>query len=69
MGHFFYWEPQMTYQVSKEYGFVAAESLKRDFITTLILMITLITIHHWMKWYKFIYSTLDNLSVEIEMEE
>ena len=38
MGHFFHWDPQITYQVSKNMVLLQQKSLKQDFINMLILM-------------------------------
>ena len=67
MGHFFHWDPQKTYQISKEHGFIAAEKPKTGFYNYADIDDSfLITIHHWMKWYKFGFTRLwDNLSIEI----
>ena len=67
MGHFFHWDPQMIYQISKKSGFISAEKPKTGFYNYADIDDSfLITIHHWMKWYKFGFTRLwDNLSIEI----
>ena len=64
---FFHWDPQITYQISKKHGFIAAEKPKTGFYNYADIDDSfLITIHHWMKWYKFGFTRLwDNLSIEI----
>ena len=68
LGWYFPWDPLETYKISKNYGFEALTSKPKtgyyqfadvddEFI---------ITIHHWLKWYKFGFTRLwDNLSLEI----
>jgi N-acetyl sugar amidotransferase len=68
LGHYFQWDPVCTYEVAKRHGFQALEGHAKtgyykfadvddDFI---------ITLHHWIKWYKFGFTRLwDNLSIEI----
>lgn len=67
LGHFFKWDPIKIYKIVKKYNFKTLKKAKiglykfadidDDFI---------ISIHHWMKWYKFGFTRLfDNLSIEI----
>lgn len=67
LGYYFEWDPVKVYEDVKQHGFQAAETAKTglykfadiddDFI---------ITLHHFMKWYKFGFTRLwDNLSLEI----
>ncbi|WP_377806341.1 N-acetyl sugar amidotransferase (plasmid) [Azospirillum sp. A29] len=68
LGHFFEWDPVRSFEVAKGRGFRALEGRPKtgyygfadvddEFI---------ITIHHWLKWYKFGFTRLwDNLSLEI----
>ena len=68
LGQYMQWDPVMTYREAAEHGFKAPEGRPKtgyyafadvddDFI---------ITIHHWLKWYKFGFTrTWDNLSLEI----
>ncbi len=67
LGEYFNWDPVMAYEAAKETGFKAGSKPKTgyyefadvddDFI---------ITLHHWMKWYKFGFTRLwDNLSLEV----
>tara|TARA_Y100000590_G_C15700019_1_gene1006425 strand:- start:3 stop:1121 length:1119 start_codon:yes stop_codon:yes gene_type:complete len=66
-GHYFNWDPIQTYEISKSYGFKAATNAKTGFYKFADIDDSfLITIHHWMKWYKFGFTRLwDNLSIEI----
>ena len=69
LGQYFRWDPVMTARVASEHGFRAAEKAAvgvYDFadIDDAFLM----SIHHWVKWYKFGFTrTWDNLSLEIRM--
>lgn len=68
LGWYLPWDPVETYAVAKKYGFEALSDKPKtgyyqfadvddEFI---------ITIHHWLKWYKFGFTRLwDNLSIEI----
>ncbi len=70
LGWYFPWDPHETYRVAKENGFVASTDAPKtglyDFAD--IDDEFIITIHHWLKWYKFGFTRLwDNLSLEIRM--
>ncbi len=67
LGHFFSWDPQKTFEISKKYGFKAGDKPKTGYYSFADIDDEfLITIHHWMKWYKFGFTRLwDNLSLEI----
>ena len=70
LGQFFKWDPVEVFEQSKIHGFKASELVKTgiyDFAD--IDDQFLITIHHWMKWYKFGFTrSWDNLSLEIRSE-
>jgi N-acetyl sugar amidotransferase len=67
LGHYFYWDPIKIGHIVKKKGF--------KFDTKPIVGLykfadiddkSIITVHHWMKWYKFGFTRLwDNLSIEI----
>ena len=65
LGHFFQWDPRGTYEVASAHGFEAGEVPKTGYYNFAdIGNEFLITVHHWMKWYKFGFSRLwDNLSI------
>lgn len=67
LGHFFKWDPKQSNIIASKHGFKAAAKPKTglyDFAD--IDDEFLITVHHWMKWYKFGFTRLwDNLSLEI----
>ncbi len=67
LGQFFPWDPLKTFQVARKYGFQSASAAKTGLYKFADIDDSfLITIHHWMKWYKFGFTRLwDNLSQEI----
>ncbi len=67
LGHFFKWDPLQTFKVASENGFIEGEKPKTGHYNFADIDDEfLITIHHWMKWYKFGFTRLwDNLSLEI----
>ena len=70
LGHYFHWDPQNTFEVAKKYGFKSADEAKTGYYAFAdIDDAFLITIHHWMKWYKFGFTRIwDNLSLEVRNE-
>ena len=70
LGHYFEWDPIQTYKIAKSHGFKAGEKPKTGYYVFADIDDSfLITIHHWLKWYKFGFSRLwDNLSIEIRNE-
>ena len=70
LGHYLRWDPHHTYEVARKYGFQADERPKTGLYAFADVDDEfLITIHHWMKWYKFGFTRLwDNLSLEIRNE-
>ena len=67
LGQFFPWDPLKTFEVSQRQGFQAAPKPKTGLYKFADIDDSfLITLHHWMKWYKFGFTRLwDNLSQEI----
>ena len=67
LGHYFKWDPQNTFEVAKKFGFKSADKAKTGYYAFAdIDDAFLITIHHWIKWYKFGFTRIwDNLSLEI----
>ena len=67
LGQFFKWDPVVTAKIASDHGFVKAQNAiigTYDFadIDDAFLM----SIHHWLKWYKFGFTrSWDNLSIEI----
>ncbi len=67
LGYYLPWDPQATHAAAAKAGFHADTSGPRvgyyDFAD---IDDDFISIHHWMKWYKFGFTRLfDNLSIEI----
>jgi len=67
LGHYFPWDPQSTMAVARAHGFRPDPGGPRtgyyDFAD---IDDDFISIHHWLKWYKFGFTRLfDNLSLEI----
>ncbi len=67
LGYFFEWSPKKVYNISKKFGFKSAKIPKTGFYKFADIDDEfLITIHHFMKWYKFGFTReWDNLSIEI----
>jgi len=67
LGHYLRWDPHHTYDVARQHGFQAGDHPKTGLYEFADIDDEfLISIHHWMKWYKFGFTRLwDNLSLEI----
>ena len=67
LGHFFEWDPLKTFKIAKQNGFTESDLPKTGYYKFADIDDSfLITVHHWMKWYKFGFTRLwDNLSIEI----
>lgn len=67
LGYYFPWDPETSLQVAQQYGFaVRAEGPKTGYYNYADIDDDFISIHHWLKWYKFGFTRLfDNLSLEI----
>ena len=66
LGYYFEWDPDMTRAVATANGFRAAPKARTGFYNYADVDDDFISIHHWLKWYKFGFTRLfDNLSVEI----
>ncbi len=67
LGYYFPWDPQASLRVAREHGFkVREEGPKVGCWNYADIDDDFISIHHWLKWYKFGFTRLfDNLSVEI----
>lgn len=67
LGYYLPWDPVATRRIAEQHGFVGDDRGPRtgyyDFAD---IDDDFISIHHWMKWYKFGFTRLfDNLSLEI----
>lgn len=67
LGYYFPWDPARTYEVARRHGFRARdEGPKTGFYDYADVDDDFISIHHYLKWYKFGFTRLfDNLSLEI----
>ena len=67
LGYFFKWDPKKIYLISKKRGFKNIKKPKTGYYNFADIDDEfLITIHHYLKWYKFGFTRLwDNLSLEI----
>ena len=67
LGYFFKWSPKKIFQIAKKKGFKSAKKPKTGIYNFADIDDSfLITIHHYMKWYKFGFTReWDNLSLEI----
>jgi N-acetyl sugar amidotransferase len=67
LGQFFRWDPLETFKVARKHGFQAAPKPKTGLYKFADIDDSfLITLHHWMKWYKFGFTRLwDNHPQEI----
>lgn len=67
LGQYFSWDPVMTAKVAAEHGFKAAEqAVVGVFDFADVDDAFLMSIHHWVKWYKFGFTrSWDNLSLEV----
>ena len=67
LGYYLEWDPETTRRIAAEHGFVADRKGPRTGLYDYAdIDDDFISIHHWLKWYKFGFSRLfDNLSLEI----
>jgi N-acetyl sugar amidotransferase len=67
LGYYLQWDPEETRRVATAHGFRAdASGPRTGYYDFADIDDDFISIHHWMKWYKFGFTRLfDNLSLEI----
>ncbi len=67
LGWYFSWDPETSLSVAKASGFQSNENGARTgYYDYADIDDDFISIHHWLKWYKFGFTRLfDNLSIEI----
>ena len=66
LGDFIKWDPKKVYQEVKKAGFKESKKAKTGLYNFADLDDDFISIHHYLKWYKFGFTRLfDNLSIEI----
>ena len=67
LGHYLDWDPEESKKVAVKNGFKYFDNNKKTgFYSFADIDDDFISIHHWLKWYKFGFTRLyDNLSIEI----
>ena len=66
LGDYIQWDPKKIYKEVKKAGFKESNSAKTGYYNFADLDDDFISIHHYLKWYKFGFTRLfDNLSIEI----
>lgn len=67
LGYYLQWDPENTFRVAREHGFrSSAAGAKTGLYDYADIDDDFISIHHYLKWYKFGFTRLfDNLSLEI----
>jgi hypothetical protein len=67
LGYYLGWDPTVSASVARAHGFVPrAEGPKTGYYNYADLDDDFVSVHHWLKWYKFGFTRLsDNLSLEI----
>jgi hypothetical protein len=67
LGYYFEWDPDHTRAVAVAHGFEAhSKGARTGYYDYADIDDDFISIHHWLKWYKFGFTRLyDNLSLEI----
>lgn len=66
LGHYFAWDVVTSLRVAQAHGFVSSNAPRTGIYNYADIDDDFISIHHWMKWYKFgITRSFDNLSLEI----
>ena len=66
LGYFFPWDPHAVFEMAKQHGFQAREAPKTGYYAYADIDDDFISIHHWLKWYKFGFTRVfDNLSLEV----
>ncbi len=66
LGWYFPWDPANTYEVARAHGFTSAGAARTGTYEYADIDDDFISIHHWMKWYKFGFTrAFDNQALEI----
>jgi len=66
LGYYFQWDPEKSLAVATAHGFERAPTARTGVWDYADIDDDFISIHHWLKWYKFGFTrTFDNLSIEI----
>lgn len=66
LGAYFNWDPREVYEVARRHGFRADDAPRTGYYAYADIDDDFISIHHWLKWYKFGFTrAFDNLSLEV----
>lgn len=67
LGYYLPWDPTETFSVAQQHGFVSdTAGARTGYYDFADIDDDFISIHHWLKWYKFGFTRLfDNLALEI----
>jgi N-acetyl sugar amidotransferase len=66
LGYYLAWDPEKSLAVAQQHGFERGTAAKTGVWDYADIDDDFISIHHWLKWYKFGFTrSFDNLSVEI----
>lgn len=66
LGYYFRWDPVETARVAEQHGFRRGDQARTGVWDFADIDDDFISIHHWLKWYKFGFTrSFDNLSIEI----
>ena len=66
LSDYYYWDPLNSFLKAKKFGFKSAKKAKTGLYNFADIDDNFISIHHFIKWYKFGFTRLfDNLSIEI----
>lgn len=66
LGYYLGWDPEKSLAVAERHGFTRAANPKTGYYNFADIDDDFISIHHYLKWYKFGFTRLfDNLSIEI----
>jgi hypothetical protein len=66
LGYYVAWDPETSLEVAARHGFRRGTSARTGYYDYADIDDDFISIHHWLKWYKFGFTrTFDNLSLEV----
>ena len=66
LGYFFEWDPIKINELVSKNGFSSTNKPRVGYYNFADIDCDFISIHHWMKWYKFgLQESFDNLAIEI----
>jgi len=66
LGYYFQWDPEISLKTARAHGFQTSDAARTGYYDYADIDDDFISIHHYLKWYKFGFTRLfDNLSLEI----